>query len=124
MADRPVAFDKASATRIGAATRWVEAQVQSQDPRQRKRAVLGGRLGCYYCQPSSTIAAATGSWPTQTPGTGTYDVYQDQGGALVKVDGSPFTIQNFYKASIAANKVVVVTPNGFGQWNADAQSCT
>ncbi len=124
MADR-VIFGKQAAERTKAAVIAVEKMVLGKDSRQSRRGVVGGAaIGGYFCQPSSTIAAATGTWPTITPGTGSYDIYQDQDGSLVKVDGSPYSVVNWYKASVAASKICKVTPNGYGGWDIEAQSCT
>ena len=79
--------------------------------------------GCWYCEPSSGVTGATGTWPALTMISFTADVYQSTNGNLTKVASSA-TVWNGYPASLTANKVCFVLPDGAGDWNVLSQSCT
>jgi hypothetical protein len=80
-----------------------------------------GGSGVYFCLPTS-LAGATGTWPSLTPGSQSLAVYQVNAGALVSVGTA--TVYNFYPAATSASLVLSVTPNGDGTFSAVAQSCT
>lgn len=82
----------------------------------------GGGAGSYCCLPTS-LAGATGSWPSLTPGSQTLDVYVAQAGTLALFKSSA-TVYNFYPAAAVASKVAQCALNGDGTFSITAQSCT
>jgi hypothetical protein len=80
-------------------------------------------VGAWYCEPSSGVTGATGTWPALTAVSFTADVSQQFNGNLTKVASSA-TIWNGYPASLVANKVCTVRPDGAGDWSVIGQSCT
>ncbi len=83
----------------------------------------GGGTLCWAHAPS-TIAAATGSWPTLTPSTFTSDVYQDVAGTLTLVASSQ-TVRWFYKDSAASGSLIpVMAVDSGSHWDAIGNSCT
>ncbi len=83
----------------------------------------GGGTLCWAHAPS-TIAAATGSWPTLTPSTFTSDVYQDVAGTLTLV-GSSQTVRWFYKDPAASGSLIpVMSVDSASHWDAIGNSCT
>lgn len=81
----------------------------------------GGGSGAFYCLPTS-LAGATGSWPSLTPGSQSLTVYQVVSGALLSLGSA--TVYNFYPSAAAASKVAKVSPVGDGTYALEAQSCT
>ena len=75
----------------------------------------------YFCLPTS-LAGASGSWPSLTPGSQSLTVYQVQGTTITSQ--GTFTVYNWYPAAAAASKVLQVTPDGAGNFVAVAQSCS
>jgi hypothetical protein len=84
---------------------------------------LGQQETVYFCQPSSSVSGATGTWPSITPASFTADVYQASRATLTKYVTSA-TIYNWYAASLDANKTTNVKPDGSGAFVAIAESCT
>lgn len=126
--DRPYLWDGQSTRQIVGVVQRVEAAIYFPAQRRRDRATGGGTIGNWYCNPSGSIAGFSGSWtggssPSLSPGTGTADVYQNQGGSLVKV-ASGATINNFYNSATTAGQVLKVEPNGDGTYDIIDQSCT
>jgi hypothetical protein len=86
----------------------------------------GGSGTIYWAHTPSSVAAATGSWPTLTPSTFTSDIYVDQAGTLTLAASSQ-TVRWFYKDVAAAGSLVPVEPVNVGgalAWNAIGNSCT
>ncbi len=81
----------------------------------------GGGSITFWCQ--GTFSAASGSWPTITPTTGTLDVYKDVGGTLT-LETSGATVRWFYLDASGSNKLIPLIPNGDGSYDAVAASCT
>jgi hypothetical protein len=78
----------------------------------------------FWAHAPSTVAAATGSWPTLTPSTFTSDVYSDTAGALV-LQATSQTVRWFYKDSAASGSLIPVMPTDNGTaWDAIGNSCT
>ncbi len=91
-------------------------------------AVSGGGSGgggiVYWARMPSTVAAATGSWPTLSPSTFTSDIYVDVAGTLTLVASSQ-TVRWFYKDSAASGSLIPVEPTDNGTaWDAIGNSCT
>lgn len=82
----------------------------------------GGTSGMFWCK-SPGFAAASGSWSSITPSTGVADVYRSTGGALVSFSASQ-TINWYYKDASVAGKLVAVSQNTDGTWDAILDSCT
>ncbi len=82
----------------------------------------GGTTGAFYCMSNSGAWGATGSWPSLTPGSITADVYQALGTDFDLVVSSA-TIRNWFPASPANAKVLMVFPDGTGDYVAGPQSC-
>jgi hypothetical protein len=83
----------------------------------------GNGPGAFFCQPSSTVGGASGSWPTLTAASFTADVYQSVAGALTLLAAAA-TIYNEFPAGLAAGKVCNVIPDGSGAYVVVTQSCT
>lgn len=81
----------------------------------------GGTSGAFFCFPTS-LAAATGTWPTITPASQSLAVYQVVSGALTSVSASA-TVYNFYKAAATASRIASCVANGDGTYSLTAQSC-
>jgi hypothetical protein len=79
--------------------------------------------GAFKCQPSGAVAGATGTWPSITSASFTADIYQSINGVLNLVASSA-TVWNSYKSGLDANKTCTVQPDGSGNWDVIAQSCT
>ncbi len=75
----------------------------------------------YVCYPTS-LAGASGSWPSLTPGSQSLTVYQVQGTSITSV-GS-FTVYNWLPAALVASKVAYCLPDGAGNFITISQSCT
>jgi hypothetical protein len=82
----------------------------------------GGGSQHGWCE-SPGFAAATGTWPSITPSSGSADVYQGTSGALSLV-ATAATIHWWYKDASVAGKLVAVEPNTDGSWDAIVDSCT
>ncbi len=85
----------------------------------------GGGGGLYWAQAPSSIAAATGSWPTLTPTSFTSDIYCEVGGTLT-LQAAAQTVYWFYKDIAAISSLIPVEPSagGGGAWDAIGNSCT
>jgi hypothetical protein len=83
----------------------------------------GGGAGSFYCLPSSAVGGAAGTWPTLTPASFTADVYQANGAALNLVQASA-QCYNFMPAGLVTSKVVYLSADGQGNFDAVTQSCT
>ena len=82
----------------------------------------GSAGGAYFCLPT-TLGAATGSWPSLTPGSQAgLTVYQASGTSLTSL--GTFTVYNWFPATPAASKVLMVFPDDDGNFVAGPQSCT
>jgi hypothetical protein len=79
--------------------------------------------GAFFAMPTSTVAGASGTWPSLTATSFTGDVYRQQNGKLKKVASSQ-KIWNGLPASLAASKVCTIRPDGAGDWSLVSQSCT
>ena len=101
----------------------VAALNQAQRTGQASSPGAGGGGGSTYWCHSPGIAAATGSWPTLTPSSGTADVYQDVAGTLTLFKASQ-TIRWFYKDASTAGKLMAVTSCADGNWDGLLDSCT
>jgi hypothetical protein len=83
----------------------------------------GGTLGSFWCR-SPGFAAATGTWPTITPASNaSVTIYQSVGGALVSYASSQ-TVYWYYKDASTVNKLMAVSQNTDGTWDALLDSCT
>jgi hypothetical protein len=82
-----------------------------------------GSEAAFYCQPSSTVAGATGSWPAITAASFTADVYTTTAASLT-LSASSATVYNFNKSGLVAHQTVDLVPDGAGNFNAYSQSCT
>lgn len=80
----------------------------------------GAGAGVFFCLPT-TLGAATGTWPSLTPGSQSLTIYVAQGTTLSSLGTS--TVYNWYPATPAASKVLLVLPDGAGNYVATAQSC-
>jgi hypothetical protein len=83
----------------------------------------GGGGGAFFCQPSGSVAGATGTWPTLTPTSFTADVYQMVGGVLTLITASA-GISNGFPAALVASKVCFVAADTSGAYVVVSQSCT
>ena len=81
----------------------------------------GGTSGVFFCLPT-TLGGATGSWPSLTPSSQNLTVYMVSGTTISSV--GTFTVYNWYPAAPAASKVLLVLPDGSGNYVAVGQSCT
>lgn len=82
----------------------------------------GGGGSVFFCLPT-TLSGASGSWPSPTPGSQTgLTIYQVSGTSITSVGTA--TVYNWYPATPAASKVLMVVPDGSGAFVAVAQSCT
>lgn len=79
--------------------------------------------GVYFCQPGSSVAGASGTWPAITAVSFAADIYKVVGSKITKFAASA-TIRNWYAAGLDANKTTNVRPDGSGAWVAIAESCT
>lgn len=104
----------------------VSARQDDQEQKQRNMPDAGGSgnssAGVFWCR-SPGISAATGTWPSITPATGTADVYQDVGGTLTLVATSA-TIRWWYKDASVVNKLMEVVAAGDGGWDGVLDSCS
>jgi hypothetical protein len=81
----------------------------------------GGGGGVFFCLPTA-LGGATGAWPSLTPASQSLAIYQAAGASLTSL-GS-FTVYNYFPAAPAASKVLLVLPDGSGNYVAVSQSCT
>jgi hypothetical protein len=81
----------------------------------------GAATAIYFCLPTS-LAGATGTWPSLTPATQSLTVYQVVSGSLSSIGTA--TVKNYFPAATAASKVLLVLPDGAGNFIATAQSCS
>jgi hypothetical protein len=86
--------------------------------------VTGGSstVGCYYCQPGSTVAAATGTWPTITPTGFIADVYQASG-ATQTLLAAGAQIYNYMPKPLTASLTCFLSPDNAGNYNTVTQVC-
>jgi hypothetical protein len=77
--------------------------------------------GVFFCLPT-TLAGASGSWPSLTPSSQSLTVYQASGTSLTSMGTA--TVYNWYPASPAASKVCFVLPDGAGNYVVVDQSCS
>jgi hypothetical protein len=84
---------------------------------------FGATGEAFFCQPSSAVSGATGSFPSLTPTSFTATVYQMQTGTLTSFETGA-TVWNGFPAALVASKVCFVTPDGAGDWVVISQSCT
>ena len=76
----------------------------------------------YWCQLSSTLAAATGTWPNLTAGSlSGQTVYSSATGSLVSM--GTFTVLNWYATSFASGKTTALRPTGGGDMEVIDQNC-
>jgi hypothetical protein len=81
----------------------------------------GGAVAAFWVK--GTFAAGAGSWPGITPTVQTLDVYRDVGG-VPTLFAAGATVRWFYLDASGANKLIPVTPNGDGTYDAINASCT
>lgn len=89
---------------------------------------IGGGSGlssAYYVAqtPSSGTWAASGTWPSITPGSFTADIYESVAGALNLVTTGA-TVYNHFPSSPGTSKRILVEPCGDGTWGVTSESCT
>jgi hypothetical protein len=84
---------------------------------------LGGASGHLWVQPTTTIAAATGAWGSQTPGTLTgQTIYSTGTGVQVALQGA-YKVVNWWPTSVVAGKTTLLLPNGNGSFDVAEWSC-
>jgi hypothetical protein len=125
-------------TRIAAVEQRVEWLIrQVQDLIPQLRAALqqarntsasyggggGGGGGSLFAMPGSTVAAATGTYPTGTPASFTANVYTTAGGTMT-LSATGATIYNWFPAALTASKICFVVADGTGDYVVVTQSCT
>lgn len=105
----------------GTVTR-LEQQPYDYVPRTRPPR-LGGASGHGWCQLSSSLGPATGTWPSLTPTTASgITIYRKSGNSLAAIPGT-FTLYNWRNVTWSANKTMLVLPNGDGTWDIIDQDC-
>jgi len=83
----------------------------------------GANAGAVYVCYPTTIAGATGTFPSLVPGSqSSLDVYQVTGSTITLLDA--YTVYNWLPASPAASKVAYCLPDGAGNFVLIDQSCT
>lgn len=113
---------RGSARRIGSATTRIENQPYDYVPTVRAPRLQGGSGGFWF-QPSSTLAAATGTFPSLTAGSlASQTVYSSATGSLVALSGT-YTVLNWWPTSFAASKMTALRPVGNGSFEVLEQAC-
>ncbi len=83
----------------------------------------GANAGAVYVCYPTTIAGATGTFPSLVPGSqSSLDVYQVTGSTITLLGA--YTVYNWLPASPAASKVAYCLPDGAGNFVLIDQSCT
>lgn len=80
----------------------------------------GGGNPC-YCLPT-TLGGATGTWPALTPASESLTVYMVSGTTITSL--GTFTVYNWFPATPAVSLVLLVLPDGAGNYVAVSQSCS
>ena len=109
--------------RVQEAVVRVENQPYNFPPGKRRTPRLGGFSGHLWCQLSTTIAAATGTWGSLTPGTLTgQTVYSTATGVQIALPNT-YKIINWWPTSFASGKTTLLLPNGNGTYDISEQAC-
>jgi hypothetical protein len=118
-------------TRVEYLIRWIQDLIpQINNANQTARNAFsqypnnsgGGGTGAFFALSTSGSWGATGTFPTLTPGSISTTVYQASGTSLTSL--GTFTIYNWFPASPVASKVILVEPDGAGNYVVVTQSCT
>lgn len=89
-------------------------------PRQPR---LGGASQVLWCQLTSALNPATGTWPSITPTSVTgQTIYRLQRGQLVALPGT-WTVYNVYPAQFLTGKTTAVSACGDGTFQVIDQNC-
>jgi hypothetical protein len=83
----------------------------------------GGSSGSFFCLPSAAVSGAGGTWPALTGVSFIADVYGATGSSLVLIKAAA-QCYNFMPAALVASKVVFLSADGQGNYDAVTQSCT
>jgi hypothetical protein len=112
-----------AARRIRAATVRTEQKPYRFKPQEPRAPRLGPPSGHYWCALSTTIAAATGSVGSRTPGTlASQTVYSTATGSDVALPGT-YTIKNWWPTSFPGSKTTLLLPAGNGAFDLAEQAC-
>lgn len=123
MNNRAKLYQVPNARRIKEAVVRIEAQPYNFPPARSRAPRIGGSSSHFWCQLSGTLAAATGTWPSITPGTLTAQtIYSAATGSLVAIAGT-HTIYNWWPTSFSASKTTLLLPNGNGTYDLAEQAC-
>jgi hypothetical protein len=82
----------------------------------------GGGGGTFFCQPSSPVAGATGTWPAITPTGFTADVYTTAGSGIT-LSAASAQCWNFMAAGLVASQTAALVSDGSGDFATYTQSC-
>ena len=103
-----------------------KAAAQSARTANQQYQTFGTGVGqaVYQAMPTGTVNGASGSFGSLTPVSFTSAVYQVSGAATNAEIASAATVYNWLPATLAANKICYVLPDGQGNWIVISQSCT
>lgn len=113
---------KANARRLHSTVQRVEQTPYNLMSTRRIPRAAGGSSHA-FCQLSSSLGPATGTWPSITPTTRTgATVYADVNGTLTALPGT-YTLRNWRDVTWAASKTTLLLPNSSGGFNVVDQDC-
>jgi hypothetical protein len=123
MSSHQAAQNRRGLRRVKQATVRTEKQPYDFRNPTRTPRLGGGTVGIYWCQLTTTISAATGTWGTLTLGKVTgQTIYYVSGGGQVELSGTR-TVYNSWPASFASGKTTALAPNPDGTFSISEQAC-